>query len=682
MAVYIFSQMVKRAWGSMNPMRMYVEQAVGKTCQTLKYIFTEVPEQKNVDDYRKDGIDVKQLVNIYQYMADNHALECSVKAKDKLEMLKSSLHYTSVDYQDTEIRLIKDGYVIATVLLDEKDTNYIWGICYFSGVRLVRMEVYANSIIYTNYYVTAKSENGIYAKLARRVFHNPDASVAYEQIFEGEKEWFLFFDGKRYTKQQFMVEFIKRLNLTSEDVVLLDCSVPGELIRTIFAFGKVARIIVMAYMGRNWVEHNDYEEAVLKGYYYYWFPYIEKIDTMIVPTREQKEVLEKELIEYHRKVPDIEVAAIGGEFTYTDLHESYEGNLALSWSFTGKPDGFLIHDEFGMKICEIRNAHQHYVLIKGYEKECRFVIKAYVDTAKGKMVVSESGIIHLSARQYEKADVSLIIPAFNAAAYINRTIDNALAQSFSNVEIIVVDDGSTDHTWKIVEWYTRNYTNVVGIYQENSGTPAARNTGIEHASGEYIGFMDNDDMIRPEMIEKLYNSAKKNGCDIAVTSVYMVTNTGYVDFVQYGMNENEAMMAEEFVRNHYMKGDELGCVVWNKLYRTSLVKKYRFPLLPYDDVAWTPYVLLYAEKVCYLNGHFYEWDRTVRSSTLLSEWNRYTKEEMLERRKKAIIFYLENGNPQRRRLLKDLTKIYLRLWERTFAYGEYGKLWEWIEKKY
>ena len=59
-----------------------------------------------------------------------------------------------------------------------------------------------------------------------------------------------------------------------------------------------------------------------------------------------------------------------------------------------------------------------------------------------------------------------------------------------------------------------------------------------------------------------------------------------------------------------------------------------------------------------------------------------TKEEMLERRKKAIIFYLENGNPQRRRLLKDLTKIYLRLWERTFAYGEYGKLWEWIEKKY
>ena len=99
-------------------------------------------------------------------------------------------------------------------------------------------------------------------------------------------------------------------------------------------------------------------------------------------------------------------------------------------------------------------------------------------------------------------------------------------------------------------------------------------------------------------------------------------------------------------------------------------------------MAWTPYVLLYAEKVCYLNGHFYEWDRTVRSSTLLSEWNRYTKEEMLERRKKAIIFYLENGNPQRRRLLKDLTKIYLRLWERTFAYGEYGKLWEWIEKKY
>lgn len=674
--------MVKQAWGSVNPVRMYVEQALEKTCQTLKYIFTEVPEQKSIDEYRKAGIDVKQLANVYQYMTDNDICEYSVKVKDKLETLKDSLHYTGVDYQNTEIRLIKEGYVVATILLCERDKNYIWGICYFSGVRLVRMEMYVNGALYTNYYVTAKSENGIYAKLARRVFYNVDASVAYEQIFEEGREWFLFSDGRRFTKQQFMVEFIKRLNLSNEDVVLLDCSVPNELVRTIFTFEKMARVIVMTYIGRSWLENENYEEVLNKSYYYYWFPYMEKIDIMIVPTEEQKKVLEKELIEYCRNALEIEVASIGGIFTHTDLHESFDGNLALSWGFSGKPDGFLIYDEFGMKIYETRNTYQHYFLIKGYEKKCRFVLKAYVDTVKGKMVLSESGRIGLSTRRYEKADVSLIIPAFNAAAYINRTIDNVLAQSFSNVEIIVVDDGSTDYTWKIVEWYAKRYANVVGIHQDNSGTPAARNTGIEHASGEYIGFMDNDDMIHPNMIEKLFYSAKKNASDIAVTSVYMVTNTGYVDFVQYGMKEDEGMAAEEFFRDYYMMGDELGCVVWNKLYRTSLVKKYKFPLLPYDDVAWTPYILLYAEKICYLNGHFYEWDRTVRNSTLLSEWNRYTKEEMLERRKKAIIFYLEKGNPQRHGLLKELTRIYLKLWERTFANSEYGKLWEWIDKMY
>lgn len=79
---------------------------------------------------------------------------------------------------------------------------------------------------------------------------------------------------------------------------------------------------------------------------------------------------------------------------------------------------------------------------------------------------------------------------------------------------------------------------------------------------------------------------------------------------------------------------------------------------------------------------FYEWDRTIRNNTLLSEWNHYKKEEMFSFRKKAILHYMENGNSSKRGLLKALTKVYLLWWEKLYAYEEYGKLWKWIDENF
>lgn len=191
------------------------------------------------------------------------------------------------------------------------------------------------------------------------------------------------------------------------------------------------------------------------------------------------------------------------------MRESYGENLALSWSYSGEPNGFQIYDIYGKLVYGTRNLYQHYCLIRGYGRESGFVIKAYIDTLKGKMIVAESGQIYLQEKQYSYADVSLIIPIYNAQDYIVREIDVALAQSFFNLEIILVDDGSTDNTSNVVDWYAERYSNVIAIHQKNGGVGAARNTGIRRASGEYIGFMDGDDMIHPDMIIRLYNYAKK-----------------------------------------------------------------------------------------------------------------------------------------------------------------------------
>lgn len=224
------------------------------------------------------------------------------------------------------------------------------------------------------------------------------------------------------------------------------------------------------------------------------------------------------------------------------------------------------------------------------------------------------------------------------------------------MEILIVNDGSTDHTQCIIEWYAENYSNVISIYQENSGVPAARNTGIRKAQGDYIGFMDNDDMLHPVMIARLYGSAKKNDCDIAITSVYRITNNGYEIFIQYPLEENIAITTEDFFNMLFRIGLGYTVVVWNKLYRASLIKTYPFPVITCDDSAWTPYILSYAEKICYLNDYSYEYDRTIRKYTLVNQWLNETKEERFMTYKELTLFYLKNGNSKRMRFLKELAK--------------------------
>ncbi len=370
-------------------------------------------------------------------------------------------------------------------------------------------------------------------------------------------------------------------------------------------------------------------------------------------------------------------------FTYTVLKESYGGNLALSWSYQGEADGFLIYDISEELIYETRNLHQHYFLIKGYGKENGFVIKAFIDTLKGKMIVAKSEQICLQGNPYDHAVISLIIPAYNAQDYLIRSIDTALAQSFSDLEIIIVDDGSTDHTADVADWYSEKYSNIMTLHQKNGGVAAARNTGIGYAGGEYIGFMDSDDMIHPNMIAALHHSARTNDCDIAITSVYRIEENGYKVFIQYPMEENKAVLVDDFIKMHFNKGLIFSVAVWNKLYRSSLVKERLFPeYFIGEDGAWTPYILSYADKICYLNNYSYEYDRVIRKSTLEGQWMNKTDEERFMMYKNIVTFYLRNGNPNRMWFLKMLARSNLLGWKRVYGNFEYEKLWEEIDRNY
>ena len=367
-----------------------------------------------------------------------------------------------------------------------------------------------------------------------------------------------------------------------------------------------------------------------------------------------------------------------GKFEYVCLNESYGGNLALSWTFRGEAEGFLIYDADSKRLVgEVCDGLGHYLLLKNQPKGTRLMVKAYIRAVKGKLITAESDAAYIKEKYSGKALVSVVVPAYNAADFIARGIDTVLAQSFQELELIVVNDGSTDETQEIIDWYKERYPQVKGLYQPNTGQAIARNLGTGQALGDYLGFMDSDDMIRPDMIEKLYHSIVKNDCDIVVSSAYQMTNEGYEEVSDYQIAEDIPVSIDEFFE-HYLR--YAYPVVWGKLYRSSLVKEHPIPKTTYEDSAWMPCILSYADKICYLNEHLYEYDRIIRDATYMYAARARTVEKQYEDRRDYVMFFLKNGNPRRKDILKRLAKGYVIGFVNSFSYFKFQELKDEIEK--
>ncbi|MGL4662338.1 MAG: glycosyltransferase family 2 protein [Culicoidibacterales bacterium] len=177
--------------------------------------------------------------------------------------------------------------------------------------------------------------------------------------------------------------------------------------------------------------------------------------------------------------------------------------------------------------------------------------------------------------------VSIIIPSYQGEAYISRSIDSALQQTYTNIEVLIIDDGSTDNTKSVVKSYIEN-DKIQYIYKANGGLSDARNVGVSHAQGEYIYFLDSDDWIENDYIEKMINSALKNNSDIVLSSIIMTD--GKEETLRSDTFLNE--IQDENVRNFYTP-IHFHPIMQNKLFKASLIKDNAmlFPLgLYYEDV--------------------------------------------------------------------------------------------------
>lgn len=174
--------------------------------------------------------------------------------------------------------------------------------------------------------------------------------------------------------------------------------------------------------------------------------------------------------------------------------------------------------------------------------------------------------------------ISVIIPVYNVEKYLSKCVDSIINQTYTELEIILIDDGSTDSSGKICDSYCNLDKRIKVVHQNNRGLSYARNIGIELATGKYISFIDSDDWIENNMFEKLYNLADLYDADIVQGDYIRVFNE--LDNKKIHIKEEfNILNSEEMLLNLYNKEVMIkNIVVWNKLYKAKLFETLRFPV--------------------------------------------------------------------------------------------------------
>lgn len=195
----------------------------------------------------------------------------------------------------------------------------------------------------------------------------------------------------------------------------------------------------------------------------------------------------------------------------------------------------------------------------------------------------------------ENALISIIIPVYKVEKYLEKCIQSVINQTYENLQIILVDDGSPDNCGKICDEYAKKDHRIEVIHKSNGGLSDARNKGLEIAKGEYIGFVDSDDYIEADMYEVLYNLLKQYNADVSICNFYTVSQ-GKISIKNADNGINEYNRIE--ILKEILLDKNIQSYAWNKLYKKELFDEIKYPIgKKYEDIGTTFYLLEKCNKV-------------------------------------------------------------------------------------
>lgn len=235
--------------------------------------------------------------------------------------------------------------------------------------------------------------------------------------------------------------------------------------------------------------------------------------------------------------------------------------------------------------------------------------------------------------------VSVVVPAYNMGEQLKKSINRILNQTYENIEVLLVDDGSADNTFEVCRELEKTNPRVKCFHQPNSGAGPARNKGIENAEGKYIFFADADDEMKPELIERTVLRMEDNGCDLAVFGFKRLLPDGSEELIE--KLDGEVFDGDEIRREYhrfYEFNDEGGIqgAPWNKMFRLDYIRKYNIEYPPMrrhqDDVFIMRYVDI-TDRVVFIKEPLYTYHANGRGMLfdkfpenyfdIVSERNRY-----------------------------------------------------------
>ena len=266
--------------------------------------------------------------------------------------------------------------------------------------------------------------------------------------------------------------------------------------------------------------------------------------------------------------------------------------------------------------------------------------------------------------------ISIIVPVYKAEKYLENSVKSLLQQTYTNYEIILVDDGSPDKCGQLCDELAKEDDRIKVYHKENGGLSDARNYGVERATGEYIGFVDSDDYIHESMYEKLYEAIKKSGTlivECGLTRVYKNTLRPYYEGEDYFLILDKQGYLKEYLENRRLYGS-----AWCKLIHRDLAKKIKFPIGKiYEDAFYTLELLNNVDKYTLISGNYYYY--YIRENSITTRPFSSKDMDYIEIMEKVCNYTLSNFPIYREQLLVRLTFAYISIFNQLIVTDNYKK---------
>lgn len=260
--------------------------------------------------------------------------------------------------------------------------------------------------------------------------------------------------------------------------------------------------------------------------------------------------------------------------------------------------------------------------------------------------------------------VSVVIPVYNVEKYLKKCIDSVLGQSYKNFEIILVDDESTDNSGKICDEYSSKYQFIKTIHKKNGGLGLARNTGMNVAQGEYITFVDSDDIVEKNMIESLMKPIIEQGADTVIGGFKRIdTENNILSEEKYA---NEMVIGSDIYNKTFIKmlgssprgQDSLKMSVWNVMYSKKIILENHLLFvserkLVSEDIVWNFSYFKFSQKLCVIASTEYRYRKTPGSLTKKYDYDYFNKIKVLYNYLEKKVFEEDLGEEALIRLQKQ-----------------------------